>query len=275
MRTRSHYWSCTKFADWLRGTPKPCAETGPGWRTWDAQAQAAHPVRYWLAETALDSIQKAVYWVPDQVYELKYYVNNRWVTRTHQLTANPQDIKPGQWCDFGDRMLPCLFNELVNFVEVELAWKHIAWDLEARAKYNPPRWAWGWWRWRTWRSMAAGLDYLDWEAGLLHDETWGIDAADPLWGTPTLQATNAQAIKALYLWYTQDYKNRPDPRDTSGWTAFCDKHRGGWASADYTPDEKLEVDQALEKLRDLEAKYLQEDTDMLIRLVNLRKALWT
>jgi hypothetical protein len=272
---RTHYWSCTQFADWLRGTPKPRAETGPGWRTWNSQAQAAHPVRYWLAETGLDKLQKVVHWIPDQVYDLKYYINNRWVTRTHQLTASAQHIRPGQWRDFGDRILPCLFDELVNFVELELAWKHIAWDTEARERYGAPRWSWGWWRWRSWRSAQAGLDYLDWESGLRYDETWGIEANDPLWGQSTPQAQNAETIKALYTWYTTDYLARPDPHDLSGWTAVCDQHRGGWADDNFTESERLDRDQALDRLRDIEAKWLEEDTEMLVLLIRTRGALWT
>lgn len=274
-KMRTHYWSCGQFADWLRGTPKPYAETGSGWRTWNTQAQQAHPVRYWLAETGLDGLQKVVHWVPDKLYGIKYYVNNRWVTRTHQLTAYPQNIKRGQWRDFGDRILPCLFDELVNFVELELAWKHVAWDLEARAKYNAPRWAWGWWRWRTWRNRAAGLAYLDWEMSLRYDETWAIDDTDPSWGAPTFQAKNAEIIRSLYLWYTETYLKRPDPHDLSGWSAVCDKHRGGWDRDSFTEDENLEKDQALKRLNDIETKWLEEDTEMLVLLIRTRKALWT
>lgn len=271
----THYWSCSRFADWLRGTPKPHAETGPGWRSWNSEAQAKHPVRYWLAETGLHKLQDLVYWIPKQLYNLKYYVNNRWVTRTHQLTAHPQSIKPGQWRDFGDRMLPCLFDELVNFVELELAWKHIAWDPEARQRYNAPRWAWGWFRWRTWRSRQAGLDYLDWEASLRYDHTWGMDETDPLWGQPTTQATNALAIRELYIWYTEGYQHRGDPHDMSGWTQLCEEHPGGWDRDSFTPEEDARRTEVLDRLRDIEAKYQQEDTDMLVRLVQLRGALWT
>ena len=61
MSQRSRYWSCTKFADWLRGTPKPYAETMEGWDAWRQQAETAHPWRYWLADEGLDHIQNAIH----------------------------------------------------------------------------------------------------------------------------------------------------------------------------------------------------------------------
>jgi hypothetical protein len=77
-----------------------------------------HNFRYWLAEEGLDYLQKFVMFIPDNLYAIKYYINNRWVTRSHSLTAHPRDIKPGTWHDVGNRFLPCLFNELQDFVEV-------------------------------------------------------------------------------------------------------------------------------------------------------------
>ena len=141
---RNHYWTCSKFADWVRGTPKAGALTADGWHEWETKAKAYNPVRYWLAEEGLDILQTIVYFIPDTLYGVKYYINNRWVTRTHSLTAHAKDIKPGEWCDVGNRFLPCLFNELVDFVEVELAWWHLAWSPEERPKYNMPWWAVGW-----------------------------------------------------------------------------------------------------------------------------------
>ena len=119
MAQRTHYWSCSEFADWLRGTAKPKFETGEGWRKWRHAAKNKHPFRYWLAEEVLDKIQNFIWHPVDTLYDLKYYINNRWVTRTHALTAHPKDIKPGKWRDLGNRFLPCLFNELVDFVEHE------------------------------------------------------------------------------------------------------------------------------------------------------------
>ena len=132
MAQHSKYWSCTKFADWLRGTPKISAGTDDEWNNWYEQAKTAHPVRYWISEEGLDMVQDFITFPLRTLYSIKYYINNRWITRTHALTSHPRDIQPGAWSDLGNRFLPCLFNELVNYVEVELAWWHIAWDGEER-----------------------------------------------------------------------------------------------------------------------------------------------
>ena len=159
---RNNYWTCSKFADWLRGTTKLKCGTAEEWHEWETRAKADYPVRWWLAEEGLDMVQKFIMYPVDVLYAIKYYINNRFITRTHALTAHPRDIPRGQWRDVGYRFLPCLFNELVDFVEVESAWSHIAWDKEARDKYKSPWYATGWFRWRTWRCPEAGVDHLKW-----------------------------------------------------------------------------------------------------------------
>jgi hypothetical protein len=273
---RTRYWTVSRFADWLRGTPSPVALTSRGWREWREQAQQAHPVRYWLAEDGLDYLQSVVKFVPDQLYAIKYYINNRWVTRTHALTAHPSDIPRGEWRDVGSRFMPCLFNELRDFVEVELAWWHIAWDSsEDRKKYNPPFWATGWWRWRTWRCPQAGLDNLEWQINLTQD--W-LDDDHPDRNKPSPQSENAREILALYRWWTEVYPNRPDPMEASGWSAYCERRRQDGNLLDFedrTDEEREESSRILDKSHEIEAAQEQEDEEMLIRLIRIRKSLWT
>lgn len=277
--SRSHYWTCSKFADWLRGTPKPGAETGEGWNKWTRKAKEAHPFRYWLADDGLDFLQKLVFYPTDKLYDLKYYINNRWVTRTHSLTAHARDIKPGAWCDVGHRFLPCLFNELVDFVEIELAWSNIAWDQTAREVFKAPWWSLGWFRWRTWRSPEAGLASLEWQRKLTWDDEYaGIDVDAKYKGKPTPQAEKAQEILDLYTWWTVERPKRLDPHDASGWSEVCERRRtkeDTFLWEDKTPAEKKETKKALDKLHKLEAQYEKEDEDMMIRLIKVRHGLWT
>ena len=278
MAQHSRYWSCTPFADWLRGTPKAGAKTSDGWHEWETDAKQYHPVRYWLAEEALDSIQDFVTWPVRKLYDLKYYINNRWVTRTHSLTAHARDIRPGDWRDVGNRFLPCLFNELVDFVEIETAWHHIAWNEEAAKKYKAPFWASGWFRWRTWRCPEAGIDNLEWQASLKYDEDW-MDKSDKNWGKPTSQAVKAKEILDLYRWWTEVYRNRPDPYDISGWTEYCEAKRdlndGRLFGSKETPVIKKLGNKAHKILQKIESQYEKEDTDMMVRLIKVRHGLWT
>lgn len=275
---RSNYWSCSKFADWIRGIEKGGAKTGRGWREWEQEGKRLHPVRYWIAEEALDAIQNFIWWPVDKLYDIKYYINNRWVTHTHCLTAHPRDIKPGRWQDVGNRFLPCLFNELVDFVEIETAWSHIAWsNKEAKAKYNAPFWATGWFRWRTWRCPQAGLDHLDWAMTLTNEE-W-LEEGEKHKAEPTSQALAAKEIKELYTWWTEVYPKRPDPHDAGGWTAYCDMKRESGAHfldmEDRTPEEANMAKTALDKTHEIEQAYEAENEAMMIRLIKIRQSLWT
>jgi len=278
---RNHYWTCSKFADWIRGTTKGGAKTSEGWNEWEKRAKRDYPIRYWLAEEGLDILQKIFYFIPDQLYNVKYYINNRWVTRSHALTAHARDIKPGNWCDVGHRFLPCLFNELVDFVEIELAWWHIAWaEKDEKRKYNAPFWATGWFRWRTWRCPQAGLDNLKWQSELRHTVDDGWEEGDPNVGKPTPQAERAMEVLALYKWWTEVYRNRPDPHDVSGWSEYCDRKRQEGGSMSFfteTKDPELRAfgDLALKKTHEIEEAYEKEDEEMMIRLIKVRHALWT
>ena len=280
MAQHSHYWSCSRFADWLRGTPKLSAGTSDEWRDWHDQARGYNPIRYWLAEEALDHIQDFVTWPVRKIYDVKYYINNRFVTRTHALTAHARDIKPGQWQDVGNRFLPCLFNELVDFVEVELAWWHIAWDDEAKKKYQAPFWARGWFRWRTWRCAQAGLDNLAWQMSIRADESYGLQEGDKGWNEPTRQAINAREIFDLYTWWTTTYRNRPEPMEASGWSAHCDRLReatGGsiFSERGVSKELRREGEKALKLCHKIEEQYRREDEQMMIRLIKIRDSLWT
>ena len=282
MAQHTHYWSCSKFADWIRGTTKLKVGTSEQWQEWETRAKRDFPIRWWIAEEGLGHLQDFVTWPVRKLYDIKYYVNNRWITKSHALTAHPRDISPGSWSDVGNRFLPCLFNELVDFVEIELAWWHLVWEgKEKRAKYNMPWWAAGWWRVRTWRCPQAGLDNLEWQRNLKYDDEW-IGADDPKYGKPTPQAIGAQEILDLYTWWTVTYRNRPDPHDASGWSAYCDASReanGGslWGSlnADKTPELKKMSNKAHKLLQKIEADYAKEDEAMMIRLIKVRNSLWT
>ena len=281
MAQHSNYWSCTPFADWIRGTTKLKMGTSEEWHEWETRAKRDYPVRWWIAEEGLGHVQDFVTWPVRKIYDVKYYINNRWVTRTHALTAHPRDIKPGEWRDVGNRFLPCLFNELVEFVEVESAWSHIAWgSAEDRAKYDPPFWASGWWRWRTWRSPQAGLDHLDWAMTLTMDTDWGVEKTDPNYGKPTGQAERAKEIKELYTWWTVTYPNRPDPHEASGWSTYCDRlreERGDhwFGMQSKTPETEDMGKRALKLCTEIEEAYDKEDEEMMIRLIKARDSLWT
>jgi hypothetical protein len=273
-----NYWTCSKFADWIRGTTKLKCGTGKEWHEWEEAAKAKYPIRWWIAEEGLDKIQDIWCYIPERINDVRYYINNRWVSRTHALTAHPRDIPRGQWQDVGNRFLPCLFNELVDFVEIEQAWHHVLWDEEARKKYRTPWWRSGWLRWRTWRCPEAGIDHLKWAMTLTNKDFIKEGEKEE----PTHQAKAANEILELYTWWKEVYPKRPDVHDASGWSAYCEncrKENGGslWASLSEIENKELKKqgDKALKLLRKIEETYEKEDEAMMIRLIKVRQSLWT
>ena len=257
-----NYWSCSKFAHWLRGTASPGAATMEEWALWKKLAFKNHPIRYWLAETALDNIQDFVSWPVTTFYNIKYYIKNRWVLHTHQLTASASHIKRGQWCDVGSRFLPCLFDSLVDFVEIEKAHMHCVWGNDTR-KFT----------FKKGRCAEAGLARLNWESTLAYGESDGMEVSHPLYKKLTPQAKDAIEVLELYRWYTEIHCTRPDAHDVTGWSEYCQTHPS-FSTAE-TPQEEKNVQAMLKKMRKLEEDYMKEDTQMMIRLIKIRECLWT
>jgi len=271
---RKTYWSCTKFADWLRGTKKLSAGTSKDWNEWEKEAKVKHPIRYWLAEEALDKIQNVIHFIPDTLYSIKYAWVNRFVTKTHTLTST---LPRWKWHELDTRILHCMFDELVNFVEVELAAANFRFDKEAQKKYKTPFWSNGWFRTRTYRNAMAGREYLDWARKLVKDESWGIGPGDEGYGELTSQAKAAQEILELYMWWTLGRPLRKDPYEESGWSAYCERRRqNGERLLNWLNDDnKEESSRIIEILNNIETQHEEEDEAMLIRLIKVRKHLWT
>lgn len=281
LETRSsfmkNYWSCTQFADWLRGTPKSHAGTAQEWSAWEQKAKRKK-IRFWLAEEGLDLLQTTIYFPLTIMQNLRHYMHNRYISKTHALTSK---LKRGQWHEFDTRMLHALFDELVDFVEVELAWHHVVCSDEERLKHTTP-----WYRKNfplgLWRKPEAGLAYLDWAAQLKHDEGW-IDKNDPTFGQPTPQALAAQQTLKLYNWWKSERPKRPDPMDASGWSDHCEKRRlenksnnaTFWSTFETADSDNEHTTRILELCHKLEQEHDNEDTAMLHTLINIRHHLWT
>ncbi|HSW85978.1 MAG TPA: hypothetical protein VLG49_00600 [Rhabdochlamydiaceae bacterium] len=273
----SNYWSCSKFADWIRGTPKPYAGTTKQWNTWERSARKKQ-FRYWLAEEGLDYAQNFLNWPKNRLNALRCYCDNRWISKTHALTSQ---LRPGQWHDFETRMMHSAFDSLVDFVEIEQAWHHLVWS-DQNKNYRR-RWYRIIFHIHQWRNPEAGLEYLNWAAGLRYDDDW-VNKNDLDFGKPTHQALAAAETIALYKWWKEVRPKRPDPIDASGWSDYCDKRSKNtqtqdndvWPDVeDETNEEKARAHEILAICHKLENEQDEEDTEMLIRLVKLRKSLWT
>lgn len=277
MAHRINYWTCSKFADYIRGTCKPSSATSGGWNTWKKEAKLAHPVRFWIAEEGLDIVQDILNYPTDKIWDARCYIKNRYVTRSHALTSTT--LKRGQWCDLDHRILHCLFEELVNFVEIEKAWMNVVFDDEEKKKYPKKKWYQ-----LHWRNADAGLAHLGWEMGLINDSNSGYSTGHEDFGKPTHQAIGAKEIYELYNWWVNERPKRKDPHDESGWSAWCDKRRAARNSDDpldfldhddETPEERAHSHELINISTRIEEEQFDEDTEMLTRLIKIRRSLWT
>lgn len=277
---KSIYWSCSKFANWLRGTPKPHVGTTEEWSAWEKTAKTKK-VRYWLAEEGLDYLQDFIRWPFNRINDVRCYIDNRWVVKTHALSSK---LNRGKWHDLDTRMLHAVFDELVNFVEIEQAWMFVVCsEAEERKKYKTP-WYRTFFRFSLWRCPDAGFAHLERASTLKNNEEWN-DKNSPDYGQPTIQAIAAQEILALYKWWKWERPKRVDPSEASGWSEFCKENRKAakacgddlGSSGRYLmnrEDDECSLT-ILSTYRDIIKRQEHEDTAMLIRLVKIRRSLWT
>ena len=236
-----NYWSCSRFADWVRGEKKPIALEWNAWEEWRKETSDKRPLRFFIAEKVLTRLQDIAMFPCDFFDSVYSWWHNRFVSKTHYLKTK---LQPGKFHELDNRILHGLFNEFREFVEVELAHMQ-AWG---EKKYV----------FKKGRCRDAGIDHLLWASNLKHE-----DENDSLFDTPTPQAKDAIKMIEIYTWWTELRPNRPDPADISGWS---DHYQSG--------DENLRMD-SLEKLSKIEKYYDDEDEEMLISLIKIRKSLWT
>jgi hypothetical protein len=264
-----HYQDSTIF-NWLRDrvfrVEKPYALPWGGWEKWEKEYKETRPVAFFITETLPDWLEKPGEWFVDPVYSAKYYLRNRFITKTHVLKTG---LEPGKWHEFENRVLHGLFTELVDFVEIEQAWHHVMWDEDARKKFGVKWYHHNQWtRWAEWRCPEAGLAYLQWCMNL--DE-------------PEHQRDNARETMVLYTWWKEVYLTRKEEWEETGLRAFWDSmefnHGDDWIGlgkkTKMTRSEQAEYQRLTQAVTDLEEARFQEENDMMIRLIKLRRGLWT
>ena len=250
LKNRIHYWSCSKFADFIRGEKKPYALELGKWDEWYKEQKRIRPWRFWLSDTVLPKIQNIVYFPYDVYSTVKTYIRNRYIDKIHYLKTG---LKPGGYYDFDTRILHGLFNELVDFVEIELS--HLSkWHTNKKYKF------------KNGRCIEAAYDYFDWSTNLKYDESYGTSKEDEHYGRLTDQAKNMRKVKKLYEWWKNTRPNRVNPYSDpqlGDIEDICDNKKHKSKKKLYEQAYQKEIDQQ------------NEDTKMLIELIKIRDSLWT
>jgi hypothetical protein len=249
LRQRTHYWTCSKFADWIRGEKKPFALEWGQWDEWKAEQKKKRPFRFWLSDTFLGWLQNIVYYPSDLYYSVKIYIRNRWIDKTHVIQTG---FKPGKSYEIDDKMLHGLFNELVDFVEIELA-ASVIW--QNKNKYKT----------KKGRCLEAAHDYFNWANNLKEKNDYGKKVL-------TEQAKSSKQIQKLYEWWKNKRPARLDPYVVSG---YNDTFKDNDDIFKFSSTHTTKLKRVLTKLEKTEKDYDEEDTDMLIELIKIRHHLWS
>jgi len=280
----SRNYSGSAPVEWLRKKvfkiEKPRALGWGQWTKWDNELKKKRPIAFFFTEVLPEWIE----WIPahsvDYYNEVRYFIAN-YRGNTHGLQST---LKKGKWHEFEERLLYSVFDSFIDFIEIEGAGHHIAWSKKVdRDKYNVKWWHRFWFlRWdRSQRYPQAGIDHLLWEMTL----DTPPDPPDPNWSPCPSQAAHAREVMTLHTWWKVIRTARVEPWEASGlrtfWTEMDTKYGedGNWlglgSRGKMTRAERAEYDRLSNANDNLEEQWHEEDDAMLIRLIRIRRGLWT
>lgn len=239
----------------------PGALTSTGWRLFGDEFKKNAPVRHWIKYNLRHAVVLPVRW---KIEAVSNWVRYRTYDRYHVMSTG---LPPG-YCSIENKMLHASFTSLTDFVEVELAWHSYVWSDERKSptfteKYMP------FYRFfNPFRSRLWGLKHLEWASGL-------DDPSLPVYERCDQQAIDAREIKELYLWWTDKRTQRKEIETKP----YSDQNLGTLSSLDDDFDRDAadfkSFMSTMEHNDKLNQEWEKEDTDMFIRLVKIRKALWS
>jgi hypothetical protein len=119
---RRHYWSCSKFANWIRsfvGDEKPFAAT---FEEWDTYHTKCNPVVSWITNNLFDGVQNVIYFPYDLFWEGWYLFNAKFIDKYSYLDTG---LSSWKYHEIDTRILHANFNTLAKFIEVEAAHMYI------------------------------------------------------------------------------------------------------------------------------------------------------
>ena len=182
----------------------------------------------------------------------------RIVYHPRHLYIRHPDIHGWQWQDRDSIMLCAVFQILVDFVELELP-QHSRWCGEDVAR---------WYRWGRY------IPFVSWYADARRDAVGGCKHllwAMSLEDSPS-QAHHAGETLALYTWWTVERPARMNP-----WEQVADLHCGikELFNGEDADGLKAKYFAELETAGAIEEKFHDEDEVQLIRLMKVRRGLWT
>lgn len=252
----------SKFRDWMAYNP-PGALSSTGWRLFEREFKVRAPVRFWITKDLRRKVILPIQWKYTAVAD---WIRFRTYDKYHVLKTG---LEPG-YTSVQHQILNVNFNLLKDFVETEQAWHHYICSEELRFKMS--------WLEKymplyhvvfPFRRPELGIEHLEWAATL-------DDPSLPPHEQSPHQAESAREILALYRWWVNIRPSRkelvPPPYSDQGLDDFM---------ACFDPEfdrdaEDFKAHQASFEDREKQATLWDlEDDEMLVRLMKIRKELWT
>lgn len=245
-----------KFKRWLAFSP-PGGLTSQGWRSFNDEFKRLAPIRFWLHR---DFKRIFVYPIKWKYEAIDDWIRYRTIAKYHIVETG---LQPG-YNELSNIMLHANFNMLKDFVEVQLAYRsYWADDTDTKSwceKHMPM-----YYQFYEFRKPALGIKHLEW-AATLDDPTLPVFEQSPD------QAISARETLKLYKWWVEDRPERKPveirypPHDISS-VGFNSSNRN-------TAEYKIYRDD-LDKSFNQGADWDQEDDRMLVRLMNIRRSMWS
>ena len=265
------YWSCSQIADWVRGTKEPKLATLEQWEQWEVEAKAAHPIRFWIAETALDNIRRILTRPYAAVEALRIYITNRFGCHIHALTANREHLVRGKYYDLDYRLVVCIFDEFVRFIDGEAAAMMIDDHKQVPLKNRLPVIRW----FTEYNNPEQGLAFITSQASEVYSVESGLSDNNPLVGSPTQSAIVWKQLLNVYLWYKNEYPCQKTADELSGYSAHVAQYGHHW-SRNVLSHKLAEERRQLAKIRDrIEQEQYDQVTEHLTTILRYRTTLWT
>ena len=253
----------------------PTCGTAEEWCSWDKIEKSKPVCNFCVNVVPAWFARKA-----RQLRDIKYWFLYR-LHPAHKYQLIDTGLKPNYY-EVDYRMMHGMFNMLKNFCEDEMPYHDWCWQ-EAGKEIDAEKEGKKYKRRKFVRGKEAALESFKWQKALVYteDEIWNEDQKH-LIGQPTPQALSAIEIEKLYLWWVETRPARVDPFEAfedpllekrleqrkagdSVMSLFC---KG-------TEEEEAAKTQRYHNIDELEKQYDAEDDEMFIRLIKIRKSLWT
>jgi hypothetical protein len=249
------------------------------YKEWKEEFKTNRPITYWLTEILpkyysflLDKVDDKWYDVKDKLGNFLIHRADRWKTGVSRWDYETAD----------ELMLQVNFEQYVEFVESVYSHRYINTMVHRNRKADPggveeKKWVkidkaadrYPWLHWKKYRNSEYALQYLHLQMAIPHDDY-----------TPRDEIQRLCRAMCLYVWWTQVRPNRGSSEEKSGLKAFRDRitaqygEEDKWSYSALTKEQQEEYSKLMHADDDLERKWLNEDTDMLVLLVKERLNLW-